>query len=418
MAIGSDPEKAPGRSDPQARRPAGTESLTLGPGCGRGAVVSVGATATDRTRPNAFGPIGMPQPGASTRDTVQSQEPRQTRGMMRFPNVRAFDQALSALPATDAAAVEAARCRQLQLTKPPGALGRLEDLAIFLAGWQGRERPSLERARAVIFAGNHGVAAQGVSAFPAEVTAQMVANFAAGGAAINALTGAIGMPLEVVTLDLEHPTQDFTKAPAMDEAECLAALSRGAAAVAPGTDLLLLGEMGIANSTAAAALCLRSFGGTAADWAGPGTGLDTHGVDRKAAAITRAMAQHAGAPMTPFETLRRVGGRELAAIAGAVLAARHAGVPVLLDGFICCSAIAPLAAAAPSIVDHCIAGHCSAEPGHARLLERLGLDPLLRLNMRLGEGSGAAVAAAVLRSALAAHNGMATFAEAGVADGA
>ncbi|WP_066716762.1 nicotinate-nucleotide--dimethylbenzimidazole phosphoribosyltransferase [Sphingomonas pituitosa] len=338
--------------------------------------------------------------------------------MIDLSSVAAFDRALAALPAADPAAAEAARVRQQQLTKPPGSLGRLEDLAIFLASWQGSARPSLAAARAVIFAGNHGVAAQGVSAFPPEVTAQMVANFAAGGAAINALTDAIGMPLEVVALDLERPTDDFTTGPAMEAETCLSALMRGAAAVTPDTHLLLLGEMGIANSTAAAALCLRSFGGSAADWVGPGTGLDPHGVSHKGTVIERAIALHASAPMTPFETLRRVGGRELAAIAGAVLAARHAGVPVLLDGFICCAAIAPLAAAAPGIVDHCIAGHCSVEPGHARLLARLGLEPLLRLGMRLGEGSGAAVAAAVIRSALAAHNGMATFAEAGVAGSA
>lgn len=334
-----------------------------------------------------------------------------------FDSVAAFEAALATLPAPDAASIDAATARQQQLTKPPGSLGRLEDLAIFLAGWQRRERPSLETAKAVVFAGNHGVAAQGVSAFPAEVTAQMVANFAAGGAAINALTGVLGMPLDVFPLDLDQPTADFTAAPAMTEEECLAALRAGAAVVTPDTHLLLLGEMGIANSTAAAALCLRSFGGAAGDWVGPGTGVDGDGVRHKAAVIARALAYHGGAPTTPFETLRRVGGRELAAIAGAVLAARHARVPVLLDGFICCAAIAPLAAAAPAIVDHCIAGHCSAEPGHARLLARLGLDPLLRLNLRLGEASGAAVAAAVLRSALAAHNGMATFAEAGVSTG-
>lgn len=338
--------------------------------------------------------------------------------MIDLSSVAAFDQALVSLPSPDAAAADAARERQQQLSKPPGSLGRLEDLAIFLAGWQGRARPSIDAARAVIFAGNHGVAAQGVSAFPAEVTAQMVANFAAGGAAINALTGVIGMRLDVIALDLDRPTRDFTNGAAMEEAECLEALRQGAAVVTPDTDLLLLGEMGIANSTAAAALCLRSFGGTPADWVGPGTGLDPHGVGRKGAVIARAIEVHAGAPHTPFETLRRLGGRELAAIAGAVLAARHAGMPVLLDGFICCASLAPLAAAAPAIIDHCIAGHCSAEPGHARLLARLGLEPLLRLDMRLGEGSGAAVAAAVLRSALAAHNGMATFAEAGVAGGA
>ncbi|UYY77933.1 nicotinate-nucleotide--dimethylbenzimidazole phosphoribosyltransferase [Sphingomonas sp. R1] len=335
-----------------------------------------------------------------------------------FADPATFDAALAHLPSPDQASIDAARTRQQQLTKPTGSLGRLEDIAIFLAGWQRRDRPALDRAKAVVFAGNHGVAAQGVSAFPPAVTAQMVANFAAGGAAINALTGAIGMPLEVIALDLAHPTADFTAAPALTEAECLAALRQGAAVVTPDTDLLLLGEMGIANSTAAAALCLRSYGGEAGDWVGPGTGLDGEGISRKAGVIARAIAYHDDAPRTPFETLRRVGGRELAAIAGAVLAARHAGVPVLLDGFICCSAIAPLAAAVPAIVDHCIAGHCSAEPGHARLLARLGLDPLLRLNMRLGEASGAAVAAAVVRSALAAHDGMATFAEAGVAGGA
>lgn len=338
--------------------------------------------------------------------------------MIDLSTAAAFDRALAALPAADPAAADAARARQQQLTKPPGSLGRLEALAIFLAGWQGRAQPSMQTAKAVVFAGNHGVAAQGVSAFPPQVTVQMVANFAAGGAAINALTGAIGMPLDVVALDLDRPTEDFTAAPAMSEDACLAALTRGAAVVTPDTDLLLLGEMGIANSTAAAALCLRSFGGDAADWVGPGTGLDDHGVSHKGAVVERAIALHAAAPATPFETLRRVGGREIAAIAGAVLAARHAGVPVLLDGFICCAAIAPLAAAAPAIVDHCIAGHCSLEPGHARLLERLRLEPLLRLGMRLGEGSGAAVAAAVIRSALAAHNGMATFAEAGVAGAA
>ncbi|WP_294329894.1 nicotinate-nucleotide--dimethylbenzimidazole phosphoribosyltransferase [uncultured Sphingomonas sp.] len=342
--------------------------------------------------------------------------PDATPALPPFDSVAAFEAALAALPGPDQASIDAATARQQQLTKPPGALGRLEDLAIFLASWQRRERPSLETAKAVVFAGNHGVAAQGVSAFPAEVTAQMVANFAAGGAAINALTGAIGMKLDILALDLDHPTADFTTAPAMTADECLSALRQGASVVARGTDLLLLGEMGIANSTAAAALCLRSFGGNAIDWTGPGTGLDGAGVTRKAEVVAKAAARHADAPATPFETLRRLGGRELAAIAGAVLAARHAGVPVLLDGFICCSAIAPLAAAAPGIVDHCIAGHCSAEPGHARLLERLGLDPLLRLNLRLGEASGAAVAAAVLRSALAAHNGMATFAEAGVSD--
>lgn len=325
--------------------------------------------------------------------------------------------ALQALPTADEAARAAALARQGQLTKPPGSLGRLEALAIFMAGWQGCERPGIGRARIAVFAGNHGVAARGVSAFPAEVTAEMVRNFANGGAAINALATVAGAELRVVPLDLDRPTADFTAAPAMTEEECLAALNAGAAVVEPGLDLLAVGEMGIANSTAAAALAARSFGGSAADWVGPGTGVDAAGIARKLAVVDEALAFHRDAPRSPFETLRRVGGRELAAIAGAVLAARLARVPVVLDGFIATAAVAPLAAAHPEIVEHLVAGHVSAEPGHARLLARLGLEPLLALGMRLGEASGAAVAINILRAALAAHGGMATFAEAGVSTG-
>lgn len=334
--------------------------------------------------------------------------------MSAFASPAAFAAALATLPEADPAAIAAARVRQDMLTKPPGSLGRLEEIAVFMAGWQGRERPRMERARAAVFAGNHGVTAHGVSAFPLAVTGEMVRNFRNGGAAINALAAAAGLELVVVPLDLDMPTADFTAAPAMSEAECLAALEAGAAVVEPGLDLLVLGEMGIGNSTAAAALCARSFGGGGRDWVGPGTGVDAAGLERKATVVDTALAYHEAAERTPFETLRRVGGREIAAIAGAVVAARRARVPVMLDGYICTSAIAPLAAAVPGIVAHCIAGHCSPEPGHRRLLDRLGLDPLLSLGMRLGEGSGAALAAGVIRAALAAHDGMATFAEAGV----
>ncbi|WP_423603786.1 nicotinate-nucleotide--dimethylbenzimidazole phosphoribosyltransferase [Sphingomonas sp. MS122] len=335
--------------------------------------------------------------------------------MIGLDTVEAFAAALRDLPQPDPAAVQAAAARQAELTKPAGSLGRLETIALFLAGWQGNARPVLDRGRAVIFAGNHGVAAQGVSAFPAEVTVQMVANFETGGAAINQLARHAGLELRIVALDLDRPTADFTREPAMSEAECRDALARGAAAVDAELDLLVVGEMGIANSTSAAALCARSFGGDARDWVGPGTGLDAAGQARKAAVVERALAAHAAAPRDAFETLRRLGGREIAAIAGAVLAARHLRVPVMLDGFIACAALAPLFAQQPGIVGHCLAGHCSAEPGHRRLLERFGLDPLLRLDMRLGEGSGAAVAVSIVRAALAAHNGMATFAEASVA---
>lgn len=335
--------------------------------------------------------------------------------MSGFASPAAFEAALASLPGIDERAVVAARARQGQLTKPAGSLGRLEEIAVFLAGWQGTARPVLERARTAIFAGNHGFAVHGVSAFPASVTAAMVANFAAGGAAINALAGAAGLELKVVALDLDRPTTDFTQGPAMSEDECLAALNAGAAVVEAGMDLLTVGEMGIGNSTAAAALCARSYGGSVSQWVGPGTGVDADGIARKVGVVERALAVHGSAPQTPFETLRRLGGREIAAIAGAVLEARRQRVPVVLDGFISCAALAPLAEAFPAIAAHCLAGHCSAEPGHRQLLERLGLEPLLTLGMRLGEGSGAAVATQIVRSALAAHNGMATFAEAGVA---
>lgn len=334
--------------------------------------------------------------------------------MTAFISVAAFEAALADLGDADPDARADARIRQAELTKPAGSLGRLEELALFFAGWQQRARPRIDRARAAIFAGNHGVTVHGVSAFPASVTAQMVANFASGGAAINALAGAAGLELAVEALDLDRPTADFTVAAAMRADECLDALNRGAAMVEADLDLIVLGEMGIGNSTAAAALCARSFGGDAAAWVGPGTGVGGDGVARKVAVVETALAFHRGASLSAFETLRRVGGREIAAIAGAVLRARQLRVPVLLDGFICSAAIAPLAADNPAITAHCIAGHCSAEPGHRHLLDMLGLDPLLRLDMRLGEGSGAAVATNIIRSALAAHDQMATFAEAQV----
>ncbi|WP_292965293.1 nicotinate-nucleotide--dimethylbenzimidazole phosphoribosyltransferase [Novosphingobium sp. UBA1939] len=334
-----------------------------------------------------------------------------------FASLSEFAALLAASPAADATALAAAAERNGQLTKPPGALGRLEDVAIWIGGWQGRAQPRIDHPQVVIFAGNHGVTAQGVSAFPSEVTVQMVANFRHGGAAINQLARLHGAEVEVVALELDRPTADFTESPAMTEGETVAALQAGWNAVNPKADILVVGEMGIGNTTAAAALAAASFGGTGADWVGPGTGVDAAGVARKAAVVDIALAHHAGQLDQPFEILRRVGGREIVAIAGAIVAARHARVPILLDGFIGTAAIAPLARGNAAITDHCLAGHCSAEPGHRRLLDRLGLSPLLALDMRLGEGSGAAVAAQIVRAALAAHDGMATFAEAGIAGG-
>lgn len=326
----------------------------------------------------------------------------------------AFLASLADLPEPDDAAIAAARTRQGELTKPAGSLGRLEEIALFMAGWQGRGVPRLDKVQAIVFAGNHGVAVRGVSAFPPAVTAQMVANFRSGGAAINALASACGAQLSVHALDLDRPTGDIAEEPALSEAECLAALQAGADSVDAQADLVFVGEMGIANTTPAAALCAAALGGTAAQWCGRGTGLDDKGVSRKVAAVEAALALHGEHCRDPFETLRRLGGREIAAMAGAILAARRHRIPVLLDGFIACASVAPLHVHAPGVLDHCLAAHRSAEGGHTRLLAAFGLDPLLDLGMRLGEGSGAAVAVQIVRSALAAHAQMATFAEAAV----
>ncbi len=319
------------------------------------------------------------------------------------------------LPAADTASMDAARARQDSLTKPPGALGKLEDIALFMAGWQRTERPKIDNAQALVFAGNHGICDQGVNPFPQAVTTQMVLNFEAGGAAINQLCRANGAHLTVIPLELDRPTQDFTKAPAMSEAETLAAINTGATAVDTDADILLLGEMGIGNSTVAAALACASFGGAPEDWVGAGTGSDANGMALKARVIAAGIARHGRE--NPLQSLANLGGREQAAICGAVLAARAASIPVLLDGYICTAAAAPLFAADPTLLDHCLIGHASAEPGHTRLTRAMGKPPVLDFAMRLGEGTGAALALGIVKSALACHNGMATFAEAGVSDG-
>ena len=317
-------------------------------------------------------------------------------------------------PTLDKDSADAATERQNSLTKPPGALGRLEDLAIFLAGWQKSERPQINKAQALVFAGNHGVCAQGVNPFPQEVTAQMVANFEHGGAAINQLCKANGADLSVIALDLDHPTADLSQGPAMSEEETLNAMNKGAQAVDPNADILIIGEMGIGNSTVAAALAAASFGGEVADWVGRGTGSDDEGVQRKIAAIESGLSINGG--RGGMEILAALGGREQAAICGAILAARHHSIMVILDGYICTASAAPLHKVAPALLDHCLVGHQSVEPGHRKLLAAFGKKAILDFDMRLGEGSGAALALGVLRSALACHNGMATFAEAQVSE--
>jgi nicotinate-nucleotide--dimethylbenzimidazole phosphoribosyltransferase len=323
-------------------------------------------------------------------------------------------QLLRTLPDRDGASAAAAAAREGRLTKPAGALGRLEEIAEWLAAWQGRHPPRIERPRVCVFAANHGVAARGVSAYPSEVTAQMVANFIAGGAAINQISRTVDADLRVYEMALDQPTRDFTAAAAMDDEECARAMAYGMTSVEHGIDLLALGEMGIANTTSAAALSAALLGGGAADWVGPGTGVTGPDYERKRAVVDEALALHHAWITDPLDALRRLGGLELAAIAGAILAARIGRVPVLLDGFTCTAAAAALERACPGALAHCLVAHVSAEPGHRRLLAALGMAPLLDLGMRLGEASGAALAIAVVRAAAECHRGMATFTDAGV----
>jgi len=333
-----------------------------------------------------------------------------------FATLAEFRSLLIALPEPDADAHAAASERNGQLTKPPGALGRLEDVSIWYAAWRGEAAPRIQAPQVIVFAGNHGVAARGVSAFPAEVTAQMVQNFQAGGAAINQLCAEFGATMTVEALSLDKPTADFTVAPAMSEDEVVAALLTGWNAVAPQADLLVTGEMGIANTTSAAAVANGLFGGDAEDWVGRGTGMDDAGVALKARVVRDGLALHADRLGDPLEVLRCLGGRELAAMAGAIARARVERIPVILDGFICTAAASVLERVRKGALDHTVAGHVSAEAAHGKMLAALGKAPLLSLGLRLGEGSGAALAIGVVKGALACHSGMATFAEAGVSD--
>ena len=317
------------------------------------------------------------------------------------------------MPGIDESSLEAVRQRDAVLTKPPGSLGRMEELAEWLAGWQGRPAPDVKRPLVAVFATNHGIADRGVSAFPQAVTRQMVENFAAGGAAINQLCRAFDIGLKVFELALDLPTPDIVATDAFQESECAATIAYGMEAIDGGIDLLCLGEMGIANTTVAAAIYHALYGGEAADWVGRGTGVDDAGLGRKADAVAAAVGRLSG-ERDPLEILRRVGGREIAAMCGAIVAARMERVPVIVDGFVTTAAASVVHAMDPKAVDHCLFAHCSAEAAHARVLERLGKEPLLDLGMRLGEGTGAALAAVMVRAAAELHNGMATFEQAGV----
>lgn len=333
--------------------------------------------------------------------------------VLPFDSIRSL---LANLPGPDRSAVEAVRARDKVLTKPAGSLGRMEDLAEWLAAWQGRSTPAVTRPLVAVFAGNHGVTAKGVSAFPAAVTQQMVENFAAGGAAINQICIALDLGLKVYDLALDHPTGDITETAALAEKDCVATMAYGMEAVTGGIDLLCIGEMGIGNTTVASSIYYALYGGEAADWIGRGTGVDDDGLARKRAALDAAIALHRDHLDDPLEVLRRLGGREIAAMAGAILAGRMQKVPVIVDGFVATSAAAILHAADPSALDHCLLSHVSAEHAHAAVLDRLGQKPLLDLGMRLGEGTGAALAAGIVKAAAAMHSGMATFGQAGVSE--
>ena len=295
---------------------------------------------------------------------------------------------LASLPDADATAAAAAASRNGELTKPPGALGRLEDVAIWLAGWQGTPTPAVTAPAIAVFAGNHAVTHRGVSPYPSDVTAQMVANFAAGGAAINQICKAGGIQLSVHPIDLDHPAGDIADGAAMTENECAQHFADGMAAVPQGCDLFGAGEMGIGNTTAAAAIYAALYAGDVARFVGRGTGLDDAGLERKVSVVKQALAHHATGLGDPLEVLRRLGGREIAAIAGAIVAARLRRVPVVLDGYVVTAAAAVLHAANPAAIDHCVAGHCSAEGAHGEVLERLGLKPLLSLGLSIGRGNG------------------------------
>ncbi|MFT0893072.1 nicotinate-nucleotide--dimethylbenzimidazole phosphoribosyltransferase [Pseudochelatococcus sp. G4_1912] len=343
-------------------------------------------------------------------------QPNNATGMP-FDDVRRL---FKTLPGPDEFAVAAVRAHNRELTKPVGSLGQLETIVEWLAAWQGSPKPAVRRPLVVVFAANHGVAAHDVSAYPQAVTRQMLENFAAGGGAINQICAAYDLGFKVFDLALDLPTGDITTEAALDEKSCVATMAFGMEAIAGGTDLLSIGEMGIGNTTVAAAIFAALYGGPASHWVGRGTwgakptNGNAEGIARKIAAVEAALAVHEGHLSDPLEVLRRLGGREIAAAAGAILAARLEHIPVLLDGYVIAAAAAILHAVDPSSIDHCIAGHLSTEGAHSEVLERLGKKPLLALGLHLGEGTGAALAAGIVKAAAACHSGMATFQQAAV----
>lgn len=313
----------------------------------------------------------------------------------------------------DEASGQAVANRARSVLRPQGALRHLDELAIWLASWQRTDRPAVERPSVIIFGGDHGVTVEQVSAYPSSVTAAMVEALNEGSATAAVMARQVGAALRVVDVGVDRPTGNIRVEPAMSETEFRRAIDVGRdAASAADTDLLIVGEIGIGNTTPAAALCLSLLGGAAEDWVGPGTGLDPDGVMHKAKVVGDAVARLSES--TPLETLRELGGWELAAMAGAVIEARRRSIPVLLDGFVVTASVLPLEIAHPGFLEHCWPGHVSAEPGHKRLVERLGRRPILDLEMRLGEASGALAALPVLGLAARSVVEVATFEEWGL----
>jgi nicotinate-nucleotide--dimethylbenzimidazole phosphoribosyltransferase len=320
--------------------------------------------------------------------------------------------AMKRLPQPDADAAAAVRARADDILRPSGALARLDDVAVHMAAWQRTTTPRVARPAALVFAGDHGVAEHGgVSAYPTAVTAAMLAACRQGKATICALARSVGATLETVDVGVGHPTGDIRFEAALTPERFERVVAQAVAAVdALDTDLLVLGEIGIGNTTAAAALAGALLGGEPATWVGRGTGVDDAGLERKRAAVAAAINRTSELD-DPFEVMREAGGAELTAMAAAAVAARLRSIPVVLDGYVVTSAVLPLHVAAPGALDHCIVGHCSSERGHRQVLEAISKPALLDLGMRLGEGSGAMVAVPIVRAACDAVVEVATFAE-------
>lgn len=320
-------------------------------------------------------------------------------------------EALAAMPDGDAAAADAVRTRAADILRPAGALARLDELAAWVAEWQHTSSPAVRKPAALIFAADHGVAAAGVSKYPIDVTAAMLAAYRAGKSTITAFAATVGAGVTAIDVGVGRPTGDIRTESAMSADRFTEACTAGRDAVESlDCDLLVLGEMGIGNTTVAAAVVAALDGGDVADWVGRGTGVDDEGLHRKVDAV-RAAVERIGEIDDPLEVLRQVGGAELVAIAAAIVAARHRRMPVLLDGFVVTASALPLEVIRLGALDHCQVGHCSAEAGHRRLITRLGKRPLLDLEMRLGEGSGAMAAVPLVAMACAGITDVPTFGE-------